>query len=255
MSAPVFISYSSKDEEAAETICAELESRQLNCWIAVRDVNPGDNFQEAVVRAIRAAKVMVLVFTKNANNSDEIKNEVALASQHQLVVIPVRVDDVAPNDALAYALATRQWIDLFRDWKRAIDRLGSRIAAIVSIESAADMTAQTAPVTRAPDPPTTAEQNTAAKPTIHDQQRRLATNAELPHAGVIYQSGTARPAPTPRGSGLIYNMIVGIVGAVIAGWLLPQIGIVIGAGIIAAIINAFIGAVILLLILRLIKRA
>ena len=41
----------------------------------------------------------------------------------------------------------------------------------------------------------------------------------------------------------------------IAGWLLPQIGIVIGGGIIAAIINTFIGAAILLLILRLVKRA
>ncbi len=57
------------------------------------------------------------------------------------------------------------------------------------------------------------------------------------------------------GYGLIGDIIVGIVGALIAGWLLPQIGIVIGGGgIIAAIINAFIGAVILLIILRLIKR-
>ena len=46
-----------------------------------------------------------------------------------------------------------------------------------------------------------------------------------------------------------------IVGALIAGWLLPRLGIVIGSGIIAAIIDAFIGAVILLVIIRLIKRA
>ena len=57
------------------------------------------------------------------------------------------------------------------------------------------------------------------------------------------------------GYGLIGDIIVGIIGALIAGWLLPQIGIVIGGGVIAAIINAFIGAVILLLLLRLIRRA
>ncbi len=57
------------------------------------------------------------------------------------------------------------------------------------------------------------------------------------------------------GFGLIGDIIVGIVGALIAGWLLPQIGIVIGGGIIAAIIDAFIGAVILLVIIKLIKRA
>jgi len=40
----------------------------------------------------------------------------------------------------------------------------------------------------------------------------------------------------------------------IAGWLLPQLGIAIGGGFIAAIIDAFIGAVILLIALRLIRR-
>jgi uncharacterized membrane protein YeaQ/YmgE (transglycosylase-associated protein family) len=57
------------------------------------------------------------------------------------------------------------------------------------------------------------------------------------------------------GFGLIGDIVVGIIGAVIAGWLLPQIGIAIGGGFVASIINAFIGAVILLIIIRLIKRA
>ena len=35
------------------------------------------------------------------------------------------------------------------------------------------------------------------------------------------------------GFGLIGNIVVGIVGAFIAGWLLPRLGIVIGGGIIA----------------------
>jgi uncharacterized membrane protein YeaQ/YmgE (transglycosylase-associated protein family) len=56
------------------------------------------------------------------------------------------------------------------------------------------------------------------------------------------------------GFGLIGAIIVGIIGAVIAGWLLPRIGIIIGGGFIAAVINAFIGAVILLIILRLLRR-
>jgi hypothetical protein len=88
------------------------------------------------------------VFTKNANNSGEIKKEIALASQHELVVIPVRIDDVVPNDALAYELATRQWIDLFQDWERAIERLTGRIAAVTTggtpSAAGAATTAQTA---------------------------------------------------------------------------------------------------------------
>jgi uncharacterized membrane protein YeaQ/YmgE (transglycosylase-associated protein family) len=59
---------------------------------------------------------------------------------------------------------------------------------------------------------------------------------------------------TGGGFGLIGDIVVGIIGAFIAGWLLPRLGVVIGSGIISAIINAFIGAVILLLIVRLIRR-
>ena len=53
------------------------------------------------------------------------------------------------------------------------------------------------------------------------------------------------------GFGLIGDLLVGLVGAFIGDWLLPRIGIHLGAGIVALIINAFIGAVVLLLILRL----
>jgi uncharacterized membrane protein YeaQ/YmgE (transglycosylase-associated protein family) len=59
------------------------------------------------------------------------------------------------------------------------------------------------------------------------------------------------------GFGLIGNIVVGILGAVVAGWLLPRLGVHIsvgGAPIISQIITAFIGAVILLFILGLVRR-
>jgi TIR domain len=117
MSAPTFISFASKDHGVAETICAAVENRGFPCWISSRDIEPGENFQIAIVQAIRAAKTMILVFSANSNNSDEIKKELALASQSHLVVIPIRVEDVTPDEAFAYEFATRQWIDAFDDWE------------------------------------------------------------------------------------------------------------------------------------------
>jgi len=126
----IFISHSSLDRHIAETLCAALEEHGLHCWISSRDVPGGDNFQEAVFRAIRSTKVMVLVFTANANRSDEIKKELALASQSRLIVIPLRVEDVTPDDAFAFELATRQWIDAFPNWERAMRRLAVRITSV-----------------------------------------------------------------------------------------------------------------------------
>ncbi|HJU40994.1 MAG TPA: GlsB/YeaQ/YmgE family stress response membrane protein [Tahibacter sp.] len=58
-----------------------------------------------------------------------------------------------------------------------------------------------------------------------------------------------------RGLGILGNIVVGIVGAFLASFLLPRLGIVIGGGWVGAIIHAFIGAVILLFLISLIKRA
>ena len=56
------------------------------------------------------------------------------------------------------------------------------------------------------------------------------------------------------GLGLVGNLVVGVVGAIIGGWLLSFLNIHIGGGILAAIINATVGAVVLLLIIGLVKR-
>ena len=138
MDPKIFITYSSKDQKVARTICTALENRGLICWISSRNVKPGQNYQEQIVRAIRASRVMVLVFTVNANNSNEIKKELALASQNNLVVIPVRIEDVAPNEAFAYEFATRQWIDLFEDWEKSMAELVELIAAILNDPPPAD---------------------------------------------------------------------------------------------------------------------
>jgi uncharacterized membrane protein YeaQ/YmgE (transglycosylase-associated protein family) len=56
------------------------------------------------------------------------------------------------------------------------------------------------------------------------------------------------------GYGLIADLCLGIVGALIGNWLLPAIGLHLGSGIISSIISATIGAVLLLVILRLVHR-
>jgi hypothetical protein len=134
MTASIFISYASKDRAAAHTICDALEHRGFDCWIADRDIGPGENFQVSIVHAIRSAKVMILVFSANAANSEEIKKEVVLAGQSRLVVIPVRVEDVTPDEAFAYEMATRQWIDLFGDWEQSVQRLVRQLETVIHVK-------------------------------------------------------------------------------------------------------------------------
>ena len=56
------------------------------------------------------------------------------------------------------------------------------------------------------------------------------------------------------GYGLIWNIIIGIVGAFIGVWLLTRLGFVPFVGFVGSIVNAVIGAVILLVIVGFIRR-
>jgi hypothetical protein len=129
-SAPVFLSYASADRKEALSICKAVERRGSRCWISARDVQPGENYQEAIVRAIRDAPAMVLVFSEAANHSDEIKKELSLASRYHVPLIALRIEDVEPSDAFAYELSTRQWIEAFEGRDGAIDSLVARIEQI-----------------------------------------------------------------------------------------------------------------------------
>jgi uncharacterized membrane protein YeaQ/YmgE (transglycosylase-associated protein family) len=56
------------------------------------------------------------------------------------------------------------------------------------------------------------------------------------------------------GFGLIWNIVLGIVGAFIGVWLLTQLGFIPFSGFVGSIVNATIGAVILLVIVGFLKR-
>ncbi len=57
------------------------------------------------------------------------------------------------------------------------------------------------------------------------------------------------------GFGLLGNIVIGIIGALVASWLLPQLGVSLGGSALRDIVNATIGAVIVLVILSLVRRA
>jgi tetratricopeptide (TPR) repeat protein len=134
---PVFISYATADRTEALKVCKAIERRGTKCWISMRDVPPGENYQEAIVQSLRTARAVALVFSDAANTSDEIKKELSLASRYHVPVIALRLKDVEPSDAFAYELSTRQWINAFEGWDRSIDTLVSRIGQISGSASVA----------------------------------------------------------------------------------------------------------------------
>src|SRR6476469_8177657 len=138
---PVFVSYATADRKQALAVCKAIERRGTACWISSRDVPPGENYQEAIVHSLREARAMVLVFSGAANNSDEIKKELSLASRYHVPVLALRIEDIEPSDAFAYELSTRQWIDAFHGWDRSIDALAERLQSVTNGAASAQASA------------------------------------------------------------------------------------------------------------------
>src|SRR5205809_263073 len=75
----VFISYSSADKPIADAVCAALEAKRWRCWIAPRDVLAGSEWGGAIVQAIERSRLMVLVYSSHANQSQQVIREVERA--------------------------------------------------------------------------------------------------------------------------------------------------------------------------------
>jgi hypothetical protein len=211
MSAKVFISHSSNDHKAAQTICTALEHRGLVCWMASRDVGPGQNYMDAIVHAIRDAKVMVLVFSQNANISSEILKELSLASKYKVNVIPARIEDVVPSEAFELEFATRQWIDLF-DWEREIERLSSWIVSIVPLEPKTDAAAKRAATAVHPgSTPTPQSPQAPQAPIIENRAQLVQSDAETP---IIQKK--EEPLPSHDATKWLYSVVGLLIGGAVA---------------------------------------
>ena len=107
----VFISYANADKTTADAVCATLEASGIRCWIAPRDIMPGADWSGAIVDALGRCRLLVLVFSANANESVQIRNEVVQAVNNGLAIVPFRIEATIPSKSLAYFMGGVHWLD------------------------------------------------------------------------------------------------------------------------------------------------
>jgi TolB-like protein/Tfp pilus assembly protein PilF len=131
----VFISHSSKDKEIADAIRQHLESAGIPCWIAPRDIEPGADWTEGIMRGIANSRIFVLVFSDHANDSDHVRREVGRAFSLHLPVIPFRTEAIEPRDSLGYFLESVHWLDATKPpVERHLRVLTGRVKALLNGE-------------------------------------------------------------------------------------------------------------------------
>src|SRR4029453_5086898 len=128
----VFVSHSVKDNAVADAVVARLEGESVSCWIGPRDVVPGADWAELIINAIESSRIMILIFSRSADASPQIKREVERAVNKGVYIIPFRVDAIPPTKALEYFIWASQWMDAFSPpLERHLGNLAKTVKAVL----------------------------------------------------------------------------------------------------------------------------
>ncbi len=109
-----------------------LARDDVDCWIAPRDVEPGEAFDSAILSAINSSAGVLLLFCSQSDRSQHVKRELILADSARKAIIPLRIEDVVPHD-LAYHLASAQWIDWLETRDEAIGRIAAKARQLAGL--------------------------------------------------------------------------------------------------------------------------
>jgi uncharacterized protein YjbI with pentapeptide repeats len=101
-----FISYSTKDQDFADRLYADLRAKHVRCWFAPHDVQAGRKLHEQIDEAIRVFDKLLLILSPASINSEWVRTEIAKARKRELgekrrMLFPLRLVD----------------FDTLRDWE------------------------------------------------------------------------------------------------------------------------------------------
>jgi hypothetical protein len=119
-----FISYSTKDQDFADRIHADLQNRGVRCWFAPHDMPIGGKILDEIDTAIRLRDKLLLILSEHSIKSDWVEDEVDAAFEEErkrgrTVLFPIRLDDAVldTNEAWAAKLRRARHIGDFRNWE------------------------------------------------------------------------------------------------------------------------------------------
>jgi TIR domain/Pentapeptide repeats (8 copies) len=78
-----FISYSSKDQEFADRLYADLQAKGVRCWFAPHDIVGGRKIHEQLDEAIRLHDKLLLILSEHSMASDWVGTEIANARERE----------------------------------------------------------------------------------------------------------------------------------------------------------------------------
>jgi tetratricopeptide (TPR) repeat protein len=174
----VFISYSNKNKQVADAVCALLEQEKIRCWIAPRDITPGAPWANAIIDGIAQCRVMIVVFSAHADASEQVKREVDRALHDRLTIIPIRIEPILPTAEMAYYMSSVHWLDaLTPPIEQHLQKLAGQIRVLLGGADAGTGGTPAGEGTQRPADPPPRRRREFREPTLSPEQAKTLLEA------------------------------------------------------------------------------
>jgi uncharacterized protein YjbI with pentapeptide repeats len=151
-----FISYSTRDQNFADRLYADLQAKGVRCWFAPHDMKSGRKIHEQIDEAIRLYDRLLLILSPASIESEWVRTEIAKARKREVrdrcrVLFPIRLvsfetlRDWECFDADTGKDSAREireyYIPDFSNWKTDHDAYQRELAKLIaSLNSKVDAT-------------------------------------------------------------------------------------------------------------------
>lgn len=113
----VFLSYAREDKSKVKGIYNKLRNEQLNPWLDIADLLPGQPWEDVIIKTIRNARFVIVFLSNNSVTKrgyvqKEIKEALDVAEMMpagEIYIVPVRLEPCPVPERLS----KWQWIDIF----------------------------------------------------------------------------------------------------------------------------------------------
>ena len=131
----VFISYSRKDEEVVSFFCKKFDDDGIKYWRDLDNLECGDVVPNEIIEAIKNCKAFVYFSSKNATESETVKNEIDKAISHNKKIFIVKLDITPFPEKIQSYSKKKQYSNFAKEYdalnkkvNKFVNQIGNKIA-------------------------------------------------------------------------------------------------------------------------------
>lgn len=106
----VFISYSSKNQQMADSVRLLLKEENISCWMAPYDIPAGSRYAYVINDALENCSCLLLLLTNASQMSQFVEREVERAITYKKPILPMQLEDLELNSGFKFYIGNSQMI-------------------------------------------------------------------------------------------------------------------------------------------------